>query len=109
MGSELLTTNTRGKTLEARSFNKAWRAALVESGVEPVRENGFHALRHHYASVLLSGGVTIRALADYLGHDDPGFTLRRYAHLMPADDDKARVVLDAARRNVGGVWATEAE
>jgi site-specific recombinase XerD len=33
-----------------------------------------HALRHHYASALLEDDVNIRALADFLGHNDPGFT-----------------------------------
>jgi site-specific recombinase XerD len=55
-----------------------------------------HALRHHYASVLLDAGVSIRALADYLGHHDPGFTLRTYAHMMPASDDRARAAIDSA-------------
>ena len=73
-----------------------WKPALVEAGVEPTRANGMHALRHYYASVMLSGGVSIRALADYLGHADPGFTLRTYAHLMPDDEDRARSVVDAA-------------
>jgi hypothetical protein len=35
-----------------------------------------HALRHYFASALLANGVDIRALAAYLGHHDPGFTLR---------------------------------
>lgn len=48
-----------------------------------------HALRHHYASVLLEGGISIRALAEYLGHADPGFTLRIYSHLMPNTEDRA--------------------
>lgn len=47
-------------------------------------------------AVLLEGGVSIRALADYLGHADPGFTLRTYAHLMPSSEDRARTVVDAA-------------
>jgi len=55
-----------------------------------------HALRHHYASTLLDGGVSVRALAEYLGHSDPGFTLRVYAHLMPDSGDRARAVVDAA-------------
>jgi hypothetical protein len=35
-------------------------------------------------------GVDIRALAEYLGHADLGFTLRVYCHLMPEAEDKAR-------------------
>lgn len=65
-----------------------------------------HALRHHYASVLLEGGVSIRALADYLGHADPVFTLRTYADLMPDSEDRARAVVDASFR--GSRWGTGA-
>jgi integrase len=53
-------------------------------------------VRHHYASILLDGGVSIRALAEYLGHADPGFTLRTYTHLMPSSEDRAREAVDAA-------------
>ena len=34
-------------------------------------------------------GVTIKELADYLGHSDPGFTLRTYTHLLPSSHEKA--------------------
>ena len=46
--------------------------------------------------VLLDGGISIRVVADYLGHSDPGFTLRVYAHLMPHSEDRTRSVLDAS-------------
>lgn len=55
-----------------------------------------HALRHYYASVLLDAGESIRAVADYLGHADPGFTMRTYTHLMPSSEDRARRAIDAA-------------
>ncbi|WP_406418788.1 tyrosine-type recombinase/integrase [Streptomyces sp. NBC_00842] len=61
-----------------------------------------HALRHYYASVLLDAGENIKALAQYLGHSDPGFTLRTYTHLMPNSQDRARKAIDAAF-GVGGV------
>ncbi len=44
------------------------------------RQNGMHALRHVYASVLLDAGESIKAPADYLSHSDPGFTLRTCTH-----------------------------
>lgn len=76
-----------------------WKPALRTAGVEPTRENGMHALRHFYASVLLDAGESIRALADYLGHSDPGFTLRVYTHLMPSSEDRARVAVDKVLRS----------
>lgn len=60
------------------------------------RENGTHALRHFYASALLDGGENIRALAEYLGHADPGFTLRVYTHLMPSSAERTRSAIDMA-------------
>ncbi len=76
-----------------------WKKALRSAGVDPTRENGMHALRHFYASVLLDAGESIRALADYLGHSDPGFTLRVYTHLMPSSEDRARTAMDRALRS----------
>jgi integrase len=40
--------------------------------------------------------VSIKAVADWLGHASPAITLTTYAHLMPTDEDVARAVLDAA-------------
>lgn len=62
------------------------------------RENGMHALRLFYASVLLDAGESIKALAEYLGHSDPGLTLKVYAHLMPSGRDRARNALGLALR-----------
>lgn len=46
-----------GGPLTRRHYNvNVWKPALVAAGVEPTRANGMHALRHHYASVLLDGG-----------------------------------------------------
>lgn len=38
----------------------------------------------------------MKAVADWLGHASPMITLATYAHLMPADEDVAQAVLDAA-------------
>jgi integrase len=94
--ARLIFTSGRGNAVNKNSFNHAWRGALDAAGVPGERANGFHALRHTYASVLLSGGVDVRALSEYLGHHDPGFTLNVYAHVMPSAPDKARAAIDSA-------------
>ncbi len=53
-----------------------------------------HALRHFHASALLDGDESIKALAAYLGHADPGFTLRTYTHLMPSSEERTRRAID---------------
>ncbi|MEV7970492.1 tyrosine-type recombinase/integrase [Sphaerisporangium sp. NPDC088356] len=61
---------------------------------QAAREHGMHALRHLYASVLLDAGENIKALSQYLGHSDPGFTLRVYTHLMPSSEGRTRRAVD---------------
>ena len=98
---------TRSGTIPVRSsdFNVyAWKPALVAAGVieapqagarhQAAREHGMHALRHFYASVLLDAGESVKALSSYLGHSDPGFTLRVYTHLMPSSEGRTRRALD---------------
>ncbi len=92
----VFTNRIGGAITRAYYTHNAWKPALKAAGIERNPRNGMHALRHHYASVLLDGGVSIRAVAEYLGHHDPGFTLRTYAHLMPASEDRARTAIDAA-------------
>jgi integrase len=97
-GKDGLIFTTRERKPLNRNYMNAyvWKNALREAGIEPTRINGMHALRHYYASALLESGVSIRAVSEYLGHADPGFTLRIYAHLMPTSDEKARHAIDLA-------------
>jgi integrase len=89
----------------------AWKSALQKASVPAGRENGCHALRHYYASVLLHGRSDIKALSEYLGHHSAAFTLATYTHLMPAAADRARQAIDAARAGTadGPVTAQEGQ
>lgn len=58
-----------------------------------------HDLRHTHATLLLSDGVPIAAVAARLGHADPSITLGVYAHALPADDARAA---EAAERLLYG-------
>jgi integrase len=92
----LIATTTARNALDRAYFHRLWRAARAKAGKANERENGFHALRHFYASAQLAGGTDIKALSEYLGHHDPGFTLRVYAHLMHGAAGRARKAIDEA-------------
>ncbi|MFD3937095.1 tyrosine-type recombinase/integrase [Streptomyces sp. NPDC058611] len=102
----LVLTTTYGNAIRANIFNdEAWKPALAAAGVIPVREkgarwkasrkDGFHVLRHTYASVLLEAGESIVTLARWLGHSSPTITLDHYAHFMPEAGGKGRAAIDA--------------
>ena len=42
----------------------------------------FHTFRHTCASLLFEAGKDVKQVQEWLGHADPGFTLRTYVHLM---------------------------
>lgn len=92
----LLVTNDEHRPLWRNRFNeRVWNPARRAAGiVRPTRQDGTHALRHHFASVLLDAGESIKALSEYLGHHDPGFTLRTYTHLMPSSAERTRRAID---------------
>lgn len=98
-----------GGHMKPRAYSETvWKPALVAAGVIPApekdargrrryvttRKEGTHQLRHYFASVMLADGVNIRELAEYLGHADPGFTLRIYAHMLPDSHERARKAID---------------
>ena len=90
--------SARQSALRRNNFNaQVWEPALKAADVAVgTGDNGCHALRHFFASVLLDAGESIKAVSDYLGHADPGFTLRTYTHLMPTSDERTRQAVDAA-------------
>ena len=107
----LLVTGRERKAINRNYFNSyGWKPALAEAGViapleegntngarvwEPSREHGFHALRHFYASEELEAGESVVSLARWLGHSDPGFTLRKYSHFLPRAGARGSAAIDA--------------
>ncbi|WP_176963827.1 hypothetical protein [Streptomyces sp. MCA2] len=92
--ASLLFYSRERKLVNRNFFNmRVWKPALVAAEAIPARkpgqrfaesrEHGMHALGHFYASVLLDVRENVKALSEYLGHNDPGSTLRTYTHLMP--------------------------
>jgi integrase len=51
-----------------------------------------HKMRHTFASILVACGVDPASVMHQLGHTDPKFTLRVYAHMMRRDPaERARL------------------
>ena len=91
----VLVVSRESKALNRNYINRnIWKPALQLAGIAPTRDQMMHAGRHLYASAQLEAGTSIRAFAEYLGHSDPGFTLRTHTHLMPEAEDKAKRAVD---------------
>lgn len=65
---------------------------IAKSGLPRIR---FHDLRHTHASHLLKAGVNIKIVSRRLGHASVSFTLDKYSHLMPDDDQQAALAVAA--------------
>ena len=78
---------------------------LAERGQHPLpRAVTPHKLRHTFASILIALGRDPRYVMEQLGHTDPNFTLRIYAHVMRfGDDERDRVKALAEGRVSAGI------
>ncbi|MEU5692129.1 site-specific integrase [Actinosynnema sp. NPDC020468] len=75
--------------------SEIWQPAFTAAGLTyRGRLDGMHAMRHFCASYWLAHGVSIKEVAEYLGHHDPGYTLRIYTHLVPSSHRRARLAID---------------
>ena len=93
----LIFTRSRGRAWMPERFNEhVWRPARRAAGIPDTRDNGFHALRHFFASTLLHNGESIKAVQAWLGHASARTTLDLYGHMMPGSEDRTRGIIDAA-------------
>lgn len=90
-----LVFSTRYRSPVSRSTaGDVWRQGAAGLDLPP--RNGWHMLRHFHASLLISAGLSVTAVAERLGHADPAETLRTYAHLWPTDQERATAAIEAS-------------
>ncbi|MDM2421924.1 site-specific integrase [Mycobacteroides abscessus] len=73
----LLVVDEFGNPPHPDTLTAAWRRALANTGLPHVR---LHDARHSCATLMHLNRVPVVVIAAWLGHQDPGFTLRTYAH-----------------------------
>ncbi|MEE1830761.1 tyrosine-type recombinase/integrase [Streptomyces sp. SP17KL33] len=102
-------TTKYGNAVPANTWNtEIWKPAPARAGVIPPRakgtkpwqwqaapKDGFHGLRHTYASLVLEAGESVVTLAKWLGHSSQTITLDHYVHFMPEAGKKGRRAIDS--------------
>lgn len=89
----LIFTDDAGAPISRTRFSSdVWRPAVAAAGVPA--GVGFHALRHYYASLLISEGASVKTVQARLGHASAVETLNTYAHLWPDSEDHTRAAVD---------------
>ena len=80
---EFVITNTQGKIVPPHNFERTFKRALSNCGIE--KDGGVHMLRHTFATLLLrrqSGDMDIKTLSKILGHRDTAITYNTYIHVI---------------------------
>jgi integrase len=90
--SGLLFTNTKGEPVRRSTFSENWRVAAAPLGIPT--GDGFHQLRHFYASVLIRSGESVKVVQKRLGHTSATMTLDIYGHLWEQDEEHTRTAID---------------
>jgi integrase len=88
-GTELSRPNLASRVLKPAAA-AVGLTVTIEGKNQAVPWVSFHTFRHTCASLLFENGKNVKQVQEWLGHADPGFTLRTYVHLMdeglgPAD------------------------
>lgn len=105
-----------GKVFCSSNGNWLWKCSFLRWSFDPdvhdanVRQIRFHDLRHTHATLALAAGANLRSVAARLGHADPAFTLKIYAHALPEGDDQiARIWGDIAQTRARDAATQEEE
>lgn len=89
-GNETYVMTTSEHTqVKPRQLDQMFRRIAVATGLPEDKIYGVHALRHTFATLLLSNGIDIKTVSSLLGHADVSITYNTYIHVMREQKAKA--------------------
>ena len=78
-GESQYVISENGAYLSIRSYQRSFELLLKRLGIS---HQGFHSLRHTFATRALECGMDVKTLSEILGHKNATVTLNRYAHSL---------------------------
>ena len=76
--------------MHPESFSDAFETEVARSGLPKIL---LHDLRLGHATIALRAGVPIKVVSERLGHENPAFTLKQYAHVIPGMQAEAAALI----------------
>jgi integrase len=90
--SDLVFRREDGSPIHPDSFTQAFDAEVRRSGLPRIR---LHDLRHTHATNALRAGIPVKVISERLGHENPAFTMKQYAHVLPGMQAEAAALIAA--------------
>ena len=81
----------QGSPMEQNYIRSQFKRILQKAGLRGIR---FHDVRHTFASLLLTDGVTPVYVKEQMGHSSIQMTVDIYGHLIPSSNREAMNRLD---------------
>jgi len=90
----IFTAPQGGPVVYTHFMDGSWRPTCAKAGIP--KGTGPHALRHHYASLLIKHGESVKTVSERLGHTNAAMTLNIYTHLWLDSEERTRAAVDKA-------------
>lgn len=79
-----------GSPVHPQLFSQQFERIVRNSHLPKIR---LHDVRHTHATIALRAGVPVKVISERLGHEDPAFTMKQYAHVIPGMQAEAALLI----------------
>ena len=90
--SDLIFRREDGSPVHPQLFSQQFEREVRRAGLPQIR---LHDVRHTHATIALRAGVPVKVISERLGHEDPAFTMKQYAHVIPGMQAEAAELIAA--------------